>query len=115
MIEVYVDSEAGVGLDECAEVSRELDFLIETEDLIKGRYHLNVSSPGADRPLTEARHFRKHVGRPLAVTVGEGDGRRTLTGTLQAAHDDAFELDVNGQTERLPYDAVEDARVQLPW
>jgi ribosome maturation factor RimP len=115
VLDVYVDADEGIGLDELAEISHDLGFLLETEDVVKGRYYLNVSSPGANRPLRLPRQYRQHVGRSLRVVLGEGDGRREVTGTLAAVSDDTFELDVNGQPETVAFADVTEARVQLPW
>jgi ribosome maturation factor RimP len=115
VLDVYVDTDQGIGLDELAEISHDLGFLLETEDVVKGRYHLNVSSPGANRPLRLPRQYRQHVGRPLRVVTGDAEARRERTGTLTAVSDDAFELDVEGQPETVAFAAVTEARVQLPW
>jgi len=115
MIEVFIDTDEGVGIDELTAISRELGFLLETEDVVKGRYHLNVSSPGANRPLRLLRQYHQHVGRPLRVTTGEGEARQERTGTLTSVADDHFELDVNGQPETVAFADVAEARVQLPW
>ena len=115
VIEVYADADSGATPDDLAALSRALGARLEAEDLIKGRYHLNVSSPGADRPLTLPRQFPKHVGRSLRVVVGEGEAQRTVDGTLTAADDDALTLDVDGGQEKIPFADVADARVRLPW
>lgn len=115
VVEVFADADDGATPDALAKLSRALGARIEEEDLIKGRYHLNVSSPGADRPLRLPRQFTKHIGRPLSVTTGEGDGARTLEGTLTAADADALTLDVDGDTVRVPFADVADAHVRLPW
>lgn len=115
IIEVFVDADGGVGSDDLARLSRDLAFLLDTEDVVKGKYYLNVSSPGADRPLTMLRQFKKHVGRLFRVTTpGEGEPI-VRTGTLVAVHDDAIELDVDGTAEVVAFADVTDARVQLPW
>lgn len=115
VIEVFAASDEGAGLDDLAKLSRELEFLLDAEDAVKGRYTLNVSSPGADRPLRLPRQYRHHLGRTLTVTTETPDGPSARTGTLAAVHDDAFELEVDGRTERIAYADVTDARVQLPW
>lgn len=115
VIEVFVDADDGVGVAAIARLSRDLEFLLDTEDVVKGRYTLNVSSPGADRPLVLARQYRQHIGRPLKVTTEAPGGPNARTGTLTAVADDHFELEVDGTAERIAFADVTDARVQLPW
>lgn len=112
VVEVYLDSDDGVGLDQLASYSREAGFLLEAEDVIKGHYRLNVSSPGADRPMTLPRQMRKHVGRTLAVKQGEGD---SVEGVLKAADEEGIVLKKGKQEVRLAFDTIQEARVVLPW
>lgn len=115
VVAVFVDADDGAGSDDLARISRDLAFLLETEEVIKGKYYLNVSSPGAERPLMLPRQYRKHVGRSLEVKTGAGDAQTVRTGTLAAVRDDAFDLDVDGETVAIPFDEVTEARIQLPW
>lgn len=116
-VEVFVDGDEGAGLDDLAQIARSLGFLLDTEDLIKGQYRLNVSSPGANRPLVLPRQYPKHIGRDFDVTYAVGDETVTVRGTLASADDDAITLDVPGQDgpTTLSYDAIREARVALPW
>lgn len=69
VLEIIVDSEDGVHLDTLADISREIGtFLDETDDVLKGRYRLEVSTPGLDRPLEHDWQFRKNLGRLVNVT-----------------------------------------------
>lgn len=121
VVEVYADADAGAGLNDLAELSRRLSFALDAEDVVPGRYRLDVSSPGADRPLVLPRQFRRHVGRALRVSYGPVAGdpgeEVTATGTLAAAGPDALRLDVAGQDKpaEIPYAAIRDARIVLPW
>lgn len=115
IVEVFVDADEGVGSDDLARISRGLAFLLETEDVVKGKYYLNVSSPGAERPLTLPRQYHKHVGRPFEVKTGPETDPTVRTGTLVAVRDDAFDLDVDGTTETIPFAEVTEARIRLPW
>ena len=115
IVEVYLDADEGVGSDDLARISRDLAFLLETEEVIKGKYYLNVSSPGAERPLMMPRQYRKHVGRSLEVKTGAGDAQTVRTGKLAAVRDDAFDLDIDGETVTVPFEEVTEARIKLPW
>ncbi|ARA92296.1 MAG: ribosome maturation factor RimP [Bacteroidetes bacterium] len=118
VVDVFIDSDEPLGVDTLAEVSRELSFLLDAEDFIKGRYHLNVSSPGVDRPLSLPRQYRKNIGRALGVyyrTEAE-DAPRELRGVLVAADEEAITLEEDdGPTHRIPYSAITRANVLLPW
>jgi ribosome maturation factor RimP len=115
MVEVFVDSEEGAGIDAIAATSRQLGFLLDTEDLVKGRYQLNVSSPGADRPLTEPRQFPRHVGRTLEVLRGPEDARERASGTLLRVSEEGIELEIDGEPAEIAFADLAEARVKLPW
>ena len=109
VVSVYADAESGAGADDLATLSRSLSFLLDTEDLVKGRYRLDVSTPGADRPLTDRRQYAHHAGRALAVEMSDGD---VVKGTLQSVSDAAVVLDGH---DPIPFDSIREARVLLPW
>ena len=111
VVSVYADAEGGAGADDLAALSRSLSFLLDTEDPIKGRYRLDVSTPGADRPLADRRQYGQHVGRTLAVTYDRDGEEATAQGELAAVSDDA--VDLGGTT--IPFDQIREARVVLPW
>jgi ribosome maturation factor RimP len=75
VVRVVVDRDAGVSLDDIAEVSRAVSDVLDTNDDGMGRtpYVLEVSSPGVDRPLTEQRHWRRNTGRLVTVTIGSAE------------------------------------------
>ena len=82
LVRLFIDHPGGVSLDLCERVTGHLASVRE-------KYALEVSSPGADRPLTKPEHFRRFVGRRARVrTRGEHDGRRSFTGELLGATDD---------------------------
>jgi ribosome maturation factor RimP len=82
-VRLFIDHPEGVTLDLCERVTGHLAPLRE-------RYALEVSSPGTERPLTKPEHFRRFVGRRARVrTRGAHDGRKSFTGELLGASDDA--------------------------
>ena len=117
VVDVFVDADEGAGIDALKEASRSLSFLLDTEDLIKGQYRLNVSSPGADRPLLLPRQYPKHVGRNVEVTYTVGEELVTATGSLARADETTIAVAVPGQDAptEITYDTIREARVLLPW
>lgn len=82
IIEVYVDAEKNIDADNLAEISREINSIIEEQDIIQQAYRLDVSTPGVDRPLKFLKQFPKHINRNFEVTYKTGDETRTITGKL---------------------------------
>ena len=106
LLRVLVDADGGIGLDDIAVVSREisqaLDAADETEgEVLAGEYQLEVSSPGVDRPLTQPRHWRRNVGRLVAVNG--------LTGRVTAADDQGIVLD----DREIAYAGLGPGKVQI--
>ena len=81
-VTVTLDGDRGIGIDACADASRQLDQAIEAEGLFPKGYVLEVSSPGVDQPLKLARQYPQHVGRQLRVQLQDGTEH---TGKLEAA------------------------------
>ncbi|HET6528003.1 MAG TPA: ribosome maturation factor [Balneolaceae bacterium] len=93
---VSVDAEdRGVNMDECAEISNELSFLMEAHELFSGNYRINVSSPGLGRPLKDRRQYPKNVGHKAKIKYKKDGEYLKITGTLQKVteNDISIELD----------------------
>lgn len=116
-VNIFIDSDEGIGVDELARVSRELRFLIDTEEVLTGNYQLTVSSPGVDRPLKLPRQFRKNVGRTLQVHYKKAEGGYTeTTGELTLVDDEGIEVTPpKKEARRIAYDDIEWAKIRLPW
>ena len=82
IIEVFVDAEKNIDADNLAEISREINSIIEDQDIIQQAYRLDVSTPGVDRPLKFLKQFPKHINRNFEVTYKTEDENRTITGKL---------------------------------
>lgn len=116
VVEVYIDSEGEMGHDDLAVVSKEVEFMLDVEDVIKGSYKLEFSSPGIKRPLTMPEQYRKNVGRTLRVRFEDEDAEEIVVGDLIDADDKIIELELPSEERlRLPYAAITEARIELPW
>ena len=127
-----------LGLDVLTEVSRAVSAALDEADPVKGRYTLEVSTPGAERELSTPRHFRRAVGHDVELTVEdtegaedtedtegaeeagntestEGDGAEAgltrLTGTVAAADDDSVTLRIDGHERVVSLDDIRQARM----
>lgn len=112
ILRVYIDKEAGITLEDCAEVSHQLSGVLDVEDPIPGRYSLEVSSPGLNRPLVYPEHFERFRGHRVKLRLAEKvEGRRNLEGSLLGLADGLIQLEVEGRTWEVPLAAVESARL----
>ncbi len=110
-VKIVVDSDAGVGLDDIAMLSRAAsDELDQHEHLLGGSYTLEVTSPGVDRPLTGPRHWRRAHLRQVAVRTQDGTG---FTGRVGPAGAEAVTLLVDGELREVRYADIEHAGVQV--
>ncbi len=109
-LRVVVDRDGGFGLDDVADLSRDVSAVLDDDDVLPGSYVLEVSSPGVDRPLTLPRHWRRNVDRLVLVEFTEGDA---VTGRVVSASETAAVLDVDGETRDIPYAEITSAKVQV--
>lgn len=89
VLRIFIDKPGGVTLDDCVSVSREVGSLLEVDDPIPGKYRLEVSSPGLDRPLKKPADFERFAGQKVKVKTRvkqdpdqRGQERKTFQGTL---------------------------------
>lgn len=117
-VRVLIDGEGeGIDLDTVAEVAEELSRALDLRDPIQGRYTLEVSSPGLERNLKSAEHFRSSVGKHVVVKTKEklvGNSHR-VEGTVAEALDDEVRLEAEGSSFVIPYDAIKAARTVFEW
>ncbi|MDO6563931.1 ribosome maturation factor RimP [Amphritea sp. 1_MG-2023] len=112
MLRIYIDAEEGIGVDDCANVSRQVSGILDVEDPISGEYTLEVSSPGMDRPLFKLEQYKAFVGHVLQVKLRMPfDGRRRFKGVLSGIEDEDIVLVVDQEEYLLPIDHIEKANI----
>ncbi len=81
---ILVDGDKGIGIADCAAISRHVGFHLEEENVVDTAYNLEVSSPGIDAPLVLSRQYVKNVGRNLAIKMADGSKKEgKLTGMTE--------------------------------
>ena len=115
ILRVMVDRDGGVDLEAIADATQAVSPLLDAPPLdaaISGPYALEVSSPGLERPLRTPAHFARAAGETITVKT---DGRR-VRGVVTAVDDAGFDLLLDdGNTERIAYDDVTQARTVFEW
>jgi ribosome maturation factor RimP len=89
---VFVTSLGGVKVKYCQRVSRLIEHQLEEEDIIDGRYFLEVSSPGLERELKKKSHFVSAIGEQVSLSVQTGDGNSPVSGRLHEVNPDSITL-----------------------
>ncbi|MGH3836547.1 MAG: ribosome maturation factor RimP [Pseudonocardiaceae bacterium] len=111
LVRVIIDSDAGVGLDDIATVSRAVSLALDDRDeLLGGPYTLEVTSPGVDRPLTRPRHWRRNRLRLVRVAVADS---AELVGRIGDCDDEGVTLLVSGALRRVRYAELRRAVVEV--
>ena len=113
LLRVYIDKPDGITVDDCSAVSYQVSGLLDVEDPIPGHYTLEVSSPGLDRPLFQARDFERFAGQQVKVRMRfPVEGQRNFRGLLQGLHEQQVVIEEqDGKRVSLPLDQVEQARL----
>lgn len=98
ILRVFIDSEKGIDVDDCADVSHQVSAVLDVEDPISNEYNLEVSSPGMERPLFKAEHYSKVIGEQVSLKLNLPlNGRRNFKGELKSSSETNIQIDVDGE------------------
>ncbi len=112
-LRVFIDSDQGVGMEDCTKVSHQVSGVLDVEDPISGEYNLEVSSPGMDRPLFKIQQFEQFIGHTVQVSLFKPvEGRRKMTGLIEKVEDNNVYLQQDGQVYKVPFQAMSKARLE---
>src|ERR1700682_2858605 len=116
-LRVRIDRPEGVTLADCEKVSQSLSALPDQDDPFPTRYELEVSSPGAERPLRNLEEYRRFIGRRANVRYRVGDSEQVAEGRLTAVSEDMIELQLgegkHRKTVAIPLADILSARLAI--
>lgn len=116
ILRVYIDQPNGVTLDDCVSVTHQLNGALDVEDLTDYHYHLEVSSPGVNRPLFTIKQFRDFLQYWVKIKLSEPiSGRKKLKGMLQQVTDDEIVVVVDNEQWLVPYASIKRANIIYNW
>jgi len=115
LVRLFIDKPGGVTLDDCSALSSQLGDLLDVEDIIPNRYILEVSSPGADRPLKRPEDYERFLGRLIQVTTRDPvKGLSHFKGRLVDYTDGRVSIDVTSKGQiTIGLDEIERARLEV--
>ncbi|GGO88629.1 ribosome maturation factor RimP [Marinobacterium nitratireducens] len=112
VLRIYIDSEDGISVDDCAKVSHQVSGILDVEEPISGQYNLEVSSPGMDRPLFTLEQFAAWAGHQVQLRLRVPfEGRRKFKGLLNGVEGDEVLLVVDKEEYLLPIDLIDRANI----
>lgn len=114
-LRVFIDKEdGGVDIEDCGRVSEGLSVELDKTDPVSNAYFLEVSSPGAERPLKNEKDLLKAIGKKVYVTTYEStNNEKTFEGVLSSFEENILTITVNKNNIEIPYEKVANARLAL--
>lgn len=110
--DISAEGQAGVRLEDCVAVSRDVSVALDTQDTISGRYRLEVTSPGLERPLLRPEDFERFKGREIKLqTLAPIERQRRFQGVLQGLVGNDVQLEQEGQVVSIALDNVNKANL----
>lgn len=112
-LRIFIDKPGGVSLDDCALVSEKVGKILDAADLIHYSYHLEVSSPGLNRPLKKIADFKKFQGKKARITTfGPISGQRNFLGEIGEVSEISVELSTDKGKISIPFSIISKAKLE---
>jgi ribosome maturation factor RimP len=111
IFQILIDGEKGLSADDCAVVSRTVDDIIYNENLISSKYVIEVSSPGADRPLQDLRQYPKHINRKFEIKYTDNNETKNLKAKLIRVEGDLLIFDTGKEETSVNFNNIDKAQV----
>ena len=107
-LRVFIESEKGIDVEDCAEVSRRLSVLLDVEDPIKGEYDLEISSPGMSRRFYSLDQYQRFIGAFIKVKLYLNfDGRKNFKGILVGVQDEELVIRDGDDEFFIPFESID--------
>ncbi|MDF1779857.1 MAG: ribosome maturation factor RimP [Alcanivoracaceae bacterium] len=112
VLRIFIDSENGISVDDCAAVSHQVSGVLDVEDPISGEYNLEVSSPGMERPLYTLEQYSRYLGEQVQMRLlAPLAGKRRLKAQLEAVQGEELVLKVGDEVLNVPISQVDRANL----
>ena len=116
-LKLLIHKPGGISIEDCQQVSRIANPILDVHDMILGAYNLEVASPGLNRPLITEADFRRNLGHKVQIEMAAtNENGSQLNGTLNQVSDDKILLTLfSGKTVQIAISDIVQAQIQLMW
>lgn len=115
VLRIFVDTETGITIKQCKQVSRAVSEILDAEDIIPYGYRLEVSSPGLDRPLKSEKDFKRNSGRQVKIEYTVDGEKRLIKGLIGSVTADGVVIKTAQQEELIPFQFIKNAKIVPKW
>ncbi len=111
-IRLFVDSDNGVKLEDCAKLSKAIDVILEDNNMFRSGYTIEVSSPGLDRPLQTRKEFKRRIGKQVKILFNQAD-QSPIEGEITGVDDLCVELLTKEGTQKIDLAGIKMGKIIL--
>lgn len=107
LLSIFIYKKEGIDLDDCTEMSRNLEKKLDDLDILKNPYYLEISSPGLDRPLKTKDDYRRNVGKEVELKLYVPiDGKKEFSFVLDKYDDEFVYCNIDGEELKIPIKSI---------
>lgn len=107
LLSIFIYKKEGIDLDDCTEMSRNLEKKLDDLDILKSPYYLEISSPGLDRPLKTKDDYRRNVGKEVDLKLyAPIDGKKEFSFVLDKYDDEFVYCNIDGEELKIPIKSI---------
>jgi ribosome maturation factor RimP len=115
LLEVFCETESGISIDQCAEISRNIMPMVDSSKIIGDNFRLEVSSPGIGVPLKDRRQFKRNVGRRMMVKYHDGLESKQIEGDVTEVGAEKIVIRTKEASTEIGFDSIDEAVVKIRW
>ncbi|MFQ5772573.1 MAG: ribosome maturation factor RimP [bacterium] len=114
-IKIFVDTENGITLDRCETISRQLSEQLDFVDIMPGKYRLEVSSPGVNRPLRTLDDYHRNYNRVVEITYEDKREDKSFIGKIVDVSKKIIQIQGKTEIKKIPISKIKHGKIHLPW
>ena len=115
LVEVFCETETGISIEKCVEISREILPLIDSSEIVGDSFRLEVSSPGIGVPLRDERQYKRNIGKLMSVKYHDQEKVKRVEGDMTDIKDGLIVIETEEGPIEIGFNSIEEAVVKIRW